>query len=58
MASVVASHKAALIVMHIQGSPKTMQQHPHYDDVVAEVKVSLSKSAEQSCLCGHRTNHD
>ena len=27
-----------LCLMHMQGEPRTMQQHPHYDDVVAEVK--------------------
>jgi len=52
MASVVAAHKAALIAMHIQGTPKTMQQNPHYDDVVAEVKASLSKSAERAASAG------
>ena len=27
----------ALCIMHMQGQPQTMQQTPHYDDVVAEV---------------------
>ena len=25
------------VVMHMQGTPQTMQAHPHYDDVVREV---------------------
>jgi len=28
---------AGVIVMHMQGTPATMQQNPHYDDVVREV---------------------
>ena len=29
-------------VMHMQGEPRSMQQNPHYDDVVAEVKQFLA----------------
>jgi dihydropteroate synthase len=32
-----ASRGVAFIVMHMQGTPRTMQVAPHYDDVVAEV---------------------
>ncbi|MEO8231379.1 MAG: dihydropteroate synthase [Ignavibacteriota bacterium] len=28
---------AAVVIMHIKGNPKTMQNNPHYDDVVKEV---------------------
>jgi len=52
MASVVASHRAVLIAMHIKGTPKTMQQNPRYHDVVAEVKMSLLKSAEKAASAG------
>jgi dihydropteroate synthase len=37
MLEVVRSSGAAPIVMHMQGTPQTMQDDPHYDDVVAEV---------------------
>ena len=30
-------HKAGLILMHMKGSPKNMQNNPFYDDVVSEV---------------------
>lgn len=33
----VAGSKAAVCLMHMQGTPQTMQQKPHYQDVVAEV---------------------
>ncbi len=34
---VVAEARAGYVVMHMQGTPQTMQQNPRYDDVVAEV---------------------
>ena len=37
MFSVVAEGKAAMVLMHMQGSPKTMQQTPSYGDTVEEV---------------------
>ena len=37
----VAAAGAAVCLMHMQGTPGTMQQHPSYDDVVAEVKAFL-----------------
>ena len=52
MASVVASHGAALIAMHMKGTPKTMQQNPKYDDVVAEVRTSLAQSVEKAAAEG------
>jgi dihydropteroate synthase len=46
MASVVAEMKAGLILMHIKGTPRTMQQAPQYDDVVSDVRASLQESIE------------
>jgi len=37
MFGVVAAAGAGLVVMHMQGEPRTMQADPHYGDVVAEV---------------------
>jgi len=37
----VAAAGAAVCLMHMQGTPGTMQQQPSYDDVVAEVKAFL-----------------
>jgi dihydropteroate synthase len=36
-------------LMHMQGEPRTMQQHPHYRDVMAEVSAFLV-AARESCL--------
>ena len=39
----VAGSDAAVCLMHMQGTPGTMQQHPSYADVVAEVKAFLQE---------------
>lgn len=46
MASVVAEMEAGLILMHMKGTPRTMQKAPAYDDVVGEVCASLQESIE------------
>jgi len=37
MFGVVATAGAGLVVMHMQGEPRTMQTDPHYGDVVVEI---------------------
>ncbi|PYI94628.1 MAG: dihydropteroate synthase [Verrucomicrobia bacterium] len=37
MMALAAESGAALIIMHMQGTPRTMQAAPHYEDVVTEV---------------------
>ncbi len=41
MVRLVASSRSGAVVMHMQGDPTTMQESPHYDDVVAEVRSFL-----------------
>jgi dihydropteroate synthase len=57
MARVVASHRAGLVLMHMQGEPGTMQIAPRYDDVVAEVAAALRHAAAQALAagCEHET---
>jgi len=43
MASVVAETGASCCLMHMKGEPRTMQDDPRYDDVVAEVKSFLEE---------------
>jgi len=45
----VAATRAAACLMHMQGEPRTMQQDPHYEDVVAEVGLFLEHRA-QACV--------
>ena len=37
MVDVVAGTGAGIVLMHMHGTPRTMQQAPHYDDVVGEI---------------------
>jgi dihydropteroate synthase len=48
MAEVVRAFEAGLILMHMQGTPATMQQDPHYEDVVAEVAAFLEARLQAS----------
>jgi dihydropteroate synthase len=41
MLGLVADRGAGLVLMHMKGEPKTMQDHPVYEDVVAEVRGFL-----------------
>jgi dihydropteroate synthase len=41
MAEVVGDGEAFVCLMHMQGEPRTMQQAPHYDDVVSDVLAFL-----------------
>ena len=41
MVSLVAVAKLPVVLMHMQGTPQTMQQRPHYHNVVEEVKEFL-----------------
>lgn len=41
-----ASLHRPVILMHMQGEPRTMQANPHYDDVVAEVIAFLRTRAD------------
>jgi len=52
MASVVAAAGVPVILMHMKGTPKDMQVHPHYDHVVEEVKGFLSGAAEDAQRAG------
>jgi dihydropteroate synthase len=41
MARVVAAAEAGLVLMHMRGTPRTMQQDPRYDDAAREVAAWL-----------------
>jgi len=48
----VAAGDAAVCLMHMQGSPGTMQRQPAYGDVVAEVKAFLRQRIDDACAAG------
>ena len=43
MPSVCARRNAGVVCMHIQGTPRTMQNNPQYDDVVADIRHFLQQ---------------
>jgi dihydropteroate synthase len=52
MLPVAARSGAGLILMHMKGTPRTMQIAPHYEDVVGEVKAFLRERLEAAEACG------
>jgi dihydropteroate synthase len=44
--AVVAEAKVPLVLMHMLGTPATMQDDPRYDDVVAEVEAFLAERCQ------------
>lgn len=52
MMPLIAKQKAAFIIMHMQGNPRTMQADPHYDDVVSEVADFFRQQYERALDCG------
>lgn len=48
----IKKHKLPYILMHIQGVPRSMQQSPHYDDVVQEVYDFLASKLRELQLAG------
>lgn len=43
---------AEVVLMHMQGEPRTMQRDPRYDDVVGEVRDFLARRAEAAVAAG------
>jgi len=49
---VLAASEAAVCLMHMQGRPRTMQQAPQYENVVAEVSAFLRGRADVAMAAG------
>lgn len=52
MREVAAASAAGVVLMHMLGTPKTMQQEPRYDDVVHDVRRALVEWAEAAQAAG------
>lgn len=52
MLELAARFDSPIVLMHMQGKPQTMQDNPHYGDVVAEVKAFLLERAAQAEAVG------
>lgn len=46
IASLVADYEADLCIMHMLGSPRTMQKNPQYDDLIDNIYEFLSKQTK------------
>jgi dihydropteroate synthase len=52
MPTLAASSKAGIVIMHMQGRPRTMQLAPTYGDVVEEVGNFFRHALSRSVACG------
>ena len=52
MAEIISRARASAVIMHMRGSPATMQDNPEYVDCVAEVFAALRASAARALAAG------
>jgi dihydropteroate synthase len=52
IAGLCAERGAGLVLMHMRGTPRTMQEDPVYEDVVDEVKAFLAERMEAALAAG------
>lgn len=57
MLETTARQGAGVVLMHMQGTPETMQQAPQYTDVVEEVLAYLLARAESAVAAGIPARH-
>ncbi|MCL2632486.1 MAG: dihydropteroate synthase, partial [Coriobacteriia bacterium] len=57
MRQVVSSTGVGCVIMHMLGEPKSMQDNPHYDDVVTEVSAYLLEQASLLQSAGVNTSN-
>lgn len=52
MAETIAAAGASVILMHMQGTPRSMQQNPTYDDVIREISEFFGERAAAGTAAG------
>jgi len=52
MAALCAERGVGVVLMHMPGNPRTMQDDPRYDDVVDDVKAFLAERTETAVSAG------
>ena len=52
MLRLAATRSAPIVLMHMRGTPRTMQENPCYDDVVGEVVSFLSRQVDAAVDAG------
>ena len=48
MMGVAAKYGVPVVIMHMKGTPKTMQVSPHYDDLIKNIKEFLEKAIDRA----------
>lgn len=54
--AVVARHEAGLVIMHMRGTPRTMQSSTRYADLIGEISRFLSGQAQKAITAGVRAD--
>ncbi len=54
MAPLAAKEGVPVVLMHMKGRPRTMQDNPVYDDLISEVMESLRDAADKAVRAGVR----
>ncbi len=52
MAGLVARTGAGLVIMHMRGEPRTMQEAPEYEDVTGEIREFFRQTFDRAITCG------
>jgi dihydropteroate synthase len=52
MAAVAAGCGVPVVLMHMQGTPRTMQRQVHYNDIMAEITSFLAGRIDAACKAG------
>jgi len=52
MAGVVKKYKAGVVLMHMKGTPRTMQKNPNYVSLFDEVIGYLDSAVKRALDCG------
>jgi len=57
MARLAAEYQVPIVLMHMKGTPKTMQVAPRYDNLIAEIKSFLSDAVARAHAGGVPKTH-
>ncbi len=52
MAGIIKKYKAAVVLMHMKGSPRTMQKNPHYRNIMQEIVAYLQHATTAAVSAG------
>ena len=56
MIKVIKDYNAGIVIMHMKGTPKTMQNEPVYDDLISEIYYFLNERARNAVSKGIEEN--